>query len=144
MDVHETTSRMATPLSKKDNLMSKKQNKKVTTSNKSHHTTKPTGPQGASTQSTKRLRATSARTSGVVAANAAAARQPDPRLPSVGTVIQKRDRYGNVRCKCKVEKHGIRYNGTVYRSLSGAAMAAATDLGLGSPTQNGFLFWALS
>lgn len=135
---------MATPLSKKDNLMAKKQNKKNTTSNKSHHTTKTAGPQGASTRSTKRLRATSARTSDVGPANAAAARQPDPRLPSVGTVIRKHDRHGNVRCKCKVEKHGIRYNGTLYRSLSGAAMAAATDLGLESPTQNGFTFWALA
>jgi hypothetical protein len=71
-------------------------------------------------------------------------RQLDPRMPAVGTVIAKRDRHGNVRCKCRVARNGIRYNGTLYRSLSGAAMAAATDLGLESPTQNGFTFWALS
>ena len=37
----------------------------------------------------------------------AAARTPDPRLPPPGTVIQKRDRHGAVRCECKVEENGV-------------------------------------
>jgi hypothetical protein len=36
------------------------------------------------------------------------AQPPDPRLPSAGTTIQKRDRHGAVRCECKVEEGGIR------------------------------------
>jgi len=68
----------------------------------------------------------------------------DPRLPDPGTVIQKRDRQGNVRCECTVEADGVRYKDTLYRSLSAAAMAAAKDLGLGGKTQNGFTFWGLS
>jgi len=67
----------------------------------------------------------------------------DARLPAVGTVIAKRDRHGKVRCKCRVVEGGIRYNGTVYSSVSAAALAAASDLGLESPTQNGYVFWAL-
>jgi hypothetical protein len=70
--------------------------------------------------------------------------EPGSRLPAVGTVIAKRDRHGKVRCKCRVVKEGIRYNGTVYRSLSAAALAAAHDLGLESATQNGYVFWALN
>lgn len=66
----------------------------------------------------------------------------DPRLPEPGTVIQKRDRQGNVRCECTVEADGVRYNDTLYRSLSAAAMAATKDLGLGGRTANGFTFWA--
>lgn len=68
----------------------------------------------------------------------------DPRLPEPGTVIRKLDRRGNVRCECTVEAEGVRYNGTLYRSLSAAAMAAAKDLGLGGRTQNGFTFFCLS
>jgi hypothetical protein len=68
---------------------------------------------------------------------------PDSRLPAVGTVIQKRDRHGEVRCECTVEKEGIRYVGTLYRSISSAALAAAGDLGLKNKTQNGFVFWGL-
>jgi hypothetical protein len=68
---------------------------------------------------------------------------PDPRLPAVGTTIEKRDRRGAVRCKCTVEEGGVRYAGKVYPSLSGAAMAAAKDLGLKNKTQNGFIFWGL-
>jgi hypothetical protein len=73
-----------------------------------------------------------------------APRERDPRLPPAGTVLQKRDRQGNVRCECSVEEGGIRYNGTIYRSLSAAAMAAAKDLGLTNRTANGFTFWGLS
>ena len=69
---------------------------------------------------------------------------PDPRLPAAGTVLQKRDRHGAVRCECSVEEGGIRYAGKVYRSLSAAAMAAAKDLGLNNKTQNGFTFWGIS
>jgi len=69
---------------------------------------------------------------------------PDPRLPAPGTVLQKRDRHGAVRCECSIEESGIRYAGKVFRSLSSAAMAAAKDLGLNNKTQNGFTFWGLS
>jgi hypothetical protein len=68
---------------------------------------------------------------------------PDPRLPAVGTTIEKRDRHGAVRCTCTVEEGGIRYAGKVYPSLSGAAMAAAKDLGLRNKTQNGYIYWGL-
>ena len=68
---------------------------------------------------------------------------PDPRLPAVGTTIEKRDRRGAVRCSCTVEKGGIRYEGRVFTSLSGAAMAAAKDLGLRNKSQNGYIYWGL-
>ena len=81
-------------------------------------------------------------TSDAAATTATAA---DPRLPAVGTVLQKRDRHGAVRCECTVvEDGGIRYAGKLYSSLSGAAMAAAKDLGLASTTANGFSFWGLA
>jgi hypothetical protein len=78
-------------------------------------------------------------------AHAAQARSaaPDPRLPAVGTTIEKSDRHDAVRCKCTIEEGGIRYEKKVYTSLSGAAMAAAKDLGLKNKTQNGFIFWGL-
>lgn len=69
---------------------------------------------------------------------------PDPRLPPPGTLLQKRDRHGAVRCECTVEKDGVHYAGKVYKSLSAAAMAAAKDLGITNKTQNGFVFWGLS
>ena len=69
---------------------------------------------------------------------------PDPRLPAIGTTIEKRDCHGAVRCKCTVEEGGIRYGGKAYTALSGAAMAAAKDLGLKNKTQNGYIFWGLS
>jgi hypothetical protein len=74
----------------------------------------------------------------------AAPHEPDPRLPALGTLLQKRDRHGAVRCECTVEETGIRYAGAIYKSLSAAAMAAAKDLGLTNKTQNGFVFWGLS
>jgi hypothetical protein len=77
-------------------------------------------------------------------ATPAAPHTPDPRLPAPGTLLQKRDRHGAVRCECTIESDGIRYAGKVYRSLSAAAMAAAKDLGLNNKTQNGFMFWGLS
>jgi hypothetical protein len=78
------------------------------------------------------------------AAGGAAVTSLDPRMPAAGTVIQKKDRYGIVRCECTVEDGGIRYAATVYRSLSAAAMAAAKDLGLTNKTQNGWTFWGLT
>lgn len=70
-------------------------------------------------------------------------RARDPRLPAPGTVLQKLDRQGGVRCECTVEEKGIRFNGELYGSLSSAAMAASKELGLGGQAQNGFLFWGL-
>lgn len=71
------------------------------------------------------------------------ARERDPRLPAIGTVIEKCDRRGAVRASCRVEAEGIVYNGAIYKSLSGAAIAAAKDLGLASKTADGFAFWGL-
>jgi hypothetical protein len=68
----------------------------------------------------------------------------DPRLPSPGTVLQRRDRHGNVRCECMVEQGGIRYAGKLYKSLSAAAIAATKDMGLKSKTQNGHTFWGVA
>jgi hypothetical protein len=61
----------------------------------------------------------------------------------VGTVVQKRDRHGQVRCECTVEAEGIRYQKTLYHSLSAAAVAAAKDLGLVARSLNGYVFWGL-
>lgn len=66
----------------------------------------------------------------------------DPRLPPVGTVLQKRDRSGQVRCECTIEEDGIRYDKTLFKSLSAAATAAAEDLKI-KGNQNGFVFWQL-
>jgi hypothetical protein len=68
----------------------------------------------------------------------------DPRLPPAGTVLQRRDRHGNVRCECTVEQDGIRYAGKLYKSLSAAAIAATKDMGLKSKTQNGHTFWGVA
>jgi len=67
----------------------------------------------------------------------------DPRLPLVGTVLIKRDRHGVERARCTMVEGGTEYNGTVYRSISAAALVAAKDLGLGGTTQDGFAFWQL-
>jgi hypothetical protein len=69
----------------------------------------------------------------------------DSRIPPAGTVLRKVDRSGNPRCECVVVADGrIDYKGTVYRSLSAAAVAAARDLGLSSTSANGFAFWGVS
>jgi hypothetical protein len=68
----------------------------------------------------------------------------DPRLPPLGTLLRRTDRHGNVRCECTIEEAGFRYAGTLYKTLSAAAIVAAKDLGLTSETQNGFTFWGLS
>lgn len=70
-------------------------------------------------------------------------REPDPRMPAVGTTIQKKDRGGNVRCECQVVEGGVLYNGTTYRSLSAAALASARDLGLATKTVDGWSWWGL-
>ncbi len=75
---------------------------------------------------------------------AAAAATSDSRMPAIGTVLQKRDRKGTLRCECEVVEGGVRYGGTVYRSLSSAAVAAAKDLGLAAKAMNGFTFWGVS
>jgi hypothetical protein len=91
----------------------------------------------------KKARGTAAHTApGAEGASQGAA--PESRLPPVGTVIKKRDRHGQVRCECKVVESGIRYKGRDFTSLSGAAMAAADDLGLKNKTQNGYVFWGLT
>jgi len=74
-------------------------------------------------------------------AAASAPATPDARLPPPGTLLQKLDRHGAVRCECSVQEDGIHYAGQIYRSISAAAMAAAKDLGLANKTQNGFTFW---
>lgn len=128
-----------------------KQTKKTTATKK---TTKNTEPRSQTTAarmtahtqpSAKRgASPTAAAQAGTNHAASGGAGPLEPRMPAPGTLIQKLDRYGAVRCTCIVEAVGIRYNGNLYRSLSGAAMAAATDLGLNNKTQNGFTFWGLS
>jgi hypothetical protein len=71
-------------------------------------------------------------------------RERDPRLPPPGTVLQRRDRHGNIRCECTVEQDGIRYAGKLYKSLSAAAIAATKNMGLKSKTQNGHTFWGVA
>lgn len=102
-----------------------------------------------STQKTKRAKSETPATAAEAAASdatdaAAAAAEAASRLPPAGTVIKKVDRHGTVRCQCTVVEDGIRYKGRVFGSLSGAAMAAAQDLGLKNKTQNGFTFWGLT
>ncbi|HEY3452300.1 MAG TPA: DUF2924 domain-containing protein [Myxococcales bacterium] len=69
-------------------------------------------------------------------------RERDPRLPAPGTTLKRLNRDGSVRTFCEVTEDGILYKGQTFRSLSGAAMAAAKDLGING-SQNGFLFWGL-
>lgn len=45
-----------------------------------------------------------AATASSVPASLAAPPTPDPRLPASGTVLQKKDRHGAVRCECTVEE----------------------------------------
>jgi hypothetical protein len=84
-----------------------------------------------------------AETAATTVAKPESPRQRDPRLPAPGTVLQKKNRQGSVRCECTIEDDGIRYKGELFRSLSAAAMAASKDLGLGGRAMNGFLFWGL-
>lgn len=75
---------------------------------------------------------------------AATAATSDSRMPAIGTVLQKQDRQGTLRCECEVVEGGVRYGGAVYRSLSSAAVAAAKDLGLAAKALNGFTFWGVT
>jgi hypothetical protein len=81
-------------------------------------------------------------TNGTTAPTSDARPARDPRLPEPGTVLRKVDRHGAVRCECTVDEDGVRYQGTTYRSLSAAAVAAANDLGI-KGAQNGYVFWGL-
>src|SRR3989442_3586391 len=58
--------------------------------------------------------------------------------------MSKLDRKGKTRCECTVEAEGYRYKGTVFGSLSGAAAAAAKDVGLSGTSFNGYVFWGLT
>jgi hypothetical protein len=91
----------------------------------------------ASGATTKRHKANAAAT------KASGPAERDPRLPPVGTVIKKLDRHAAVRCEAKVVEGGIEYKGEVFKSLSGAACAAAKDLGINGQ-QNGFVFWGIT
>jgi len=77
------------------------------------------------------------------AAEAAAPRERDPRLPPVGSVIIKKDRQGNERARCTIVEGGVEYKGTTYKSLSGAGLQASKDLGLTTTTCDGLAFWGL-
>jgi hypothetical protein len=112
-------------------------NKKTTTKNTSTKKTK----RAPSVQSAGATSETT--TDDTTASPAVAVRELDSRVPPVGTVIKKVDRHHKVRCQCTVAEDGIRYKGRLFASLSGAAMAAAQDLGLKNKTQNGFAFWGL-
>jgi hypothetical protein len=124
--------------------MSKKQSKK-TPSSKKNARAQTTSAAAAKPAKAKHARRVAPADSGATTADGASvAWQPNPRLPPAGTTIAKRDRHGAVRCECTVEDGGIRYAGSLYPSISAAAMAAATDLGLKNKTQNGFTFWGLT
>jgi len=70
-------------------------------------------------------------------------KERDPRLPPAGTKLFKANRDGK-KVECVVTDAGaIDYAGKLYKSLSGAARQASEDLGLGSKSQNGFLFWGV-
>jgi hypothetical protein len=135
--------------------MSKKQTKK-TTATKKTTSTKNTEPRSKATAARMTAQkqppakhgpaptAAAQASPNHAASGGAEPRKLEPRMPAPGTLIQKRDRHGAVRCECTVEEGGIRYGNSLYRSLSAAAMAAAKDLGLTNKTQNGFTFWGLS
>lgn len=116
--------------------------KKKTTSKKSATKQAKTKTKRATSDTTAATQETSAPDASDAAEDAA--EDSASRLPPEGTVIKKVDRHGTVRCQCTVVEGGIRYKGRVFRSLSGAAMAAATDLGLKNKTQNGFTFWGIT
>jgi hypothetical protein len=67
----------------------------------------------------------------------------DARMPPVGTVIQKRDRAGAIRCECTIVDGGVEYKDRRYTSLSSAAVAASKDLGLTAKTLDGWAWWGL-
>jgi hypothetical protein len=121
--------------------------KKTTTTTKGKKERSATKPAGAAARKEATPATTTAATESAApdrTATPARERVRDPRLPPPGTLIQKRARDGSVRCECTVYADGIRYKGTLFKSLSAAAMAAAKDLGIRGATQNGFTFWGLS
>jgi hypothetical protein len=126
--------------------MSKKSSVK-NVSKKSASTKGAKKPKVAAARVARAAKPTDAAKAGRARAEAGADRAEHERearvLPPVGTVIHKRDRHGETRCSCKIVEGGVSYEGTVYKSLSAAAMAAATDLGLENKTQNGWVFWGL-
>ncbi|MBI5866929.1 MAG: DUF2924 domain-containing protein [candidate division Zixibacteria bacterium] len=63
-------------------------------------------------------------------------RQRDPRLPKVGTTIERV--YKGKKLLVRVTEDGFEYQGKPYRSLSALAMAIT-----GAKAMNGFLFFAL-
>lgn len=69
------------------------------------------------------------------------ARERDPRLPEIGTILSKTNRAGK-KVTCTVTALGACYKGSEFKSLSAAAVAAAKDLGI-SGSQNGYIFWGL-
>jgi hypothetical protein len=98
----------------------------------------------ASAKATKEVEKASAAESAASAGRAAEKQDSGDRQPAVGTTLRKLDRAGKVRCECVIEKGGVRYQGTLYKSLSGAALAAAKELGLSGNSFNGYVFWGLS
>ena len=79
------------------------------------------------------------------AATTAAATAPSATaMLAPGTVLKKLDRAGAVRCECTVDAEGFRYDGKLYPSISSAAAAAATALGLSGASFNGYVFWGLA
>jgi hypothetical protein len=67
-------------------------------------------------------------------------RMADPRMPPVGTVL--RVTRGGKELTATIRADGIGFNGAIFKSLSGAATAAAESLGLAG-AQNGFVFWGI-
>jgi hypothetical protein len=116
--------------------------KKKTSQTKS--TAKPAARAAAIGAAAKRSQASRGAKRSTAASSGAAGGDAASRLPPIGTTLQKRDRYGTLRCECTITADGIRYDGQMYKSLSAAAMAAAGDLGLKNKTQNGFTFWGLT
>lgn len=57
----------------------------------------------------------------------------------VGTILQHQKRGGKL-IEAKVVKDGVSFKGKIYKSISGAAKAAAEAHGLGG-SQNGYVFW---
>lgn len=108
-------------------------------------TTKTTATKQTTTSKASRKAAgatTKARAGQLGTKGAAKALRADKRLPAAGTVLRKVARNGR-SAECTIEAAGVRYNGRIYRSLSGAAVAAAKKLRLTSTNLNGFAFWGL-
>jgi hypothetical protein len=100
--------------------MAKKQNKKKTNPNKAGPKAKTSNP-GRRRSSSFRRRRTGRPPPRPAAAHSAhcAGDTADahPRLPGTGTVLQKKDLHGRVRCECTVRGGCIRYADEVYRHL---------------------------